>query len=62
MFGLGVQELIIILVIVLLIFGPSKLGDIGSALGKGISGFKKAVKDDDKKKPHEDEDKENKSS
>tara|TARA_B100000700_G_C14426709_1_gene570683 strand:- start:198 stop:380 length:183 start_codon:yes stop_codon:yes gene_type:complete len=49
MFGLGVQELIIILVIVLLIFGPSKLGDIGSALGKGISGFKKAVKDDDKK-------------
>ena len=62
MFGLGVQELIIILVIVLLIFGPSKLGDIGSALGKGISGFKKAVKDDDKKKPNEDEDKEPKSS
>lgn len=56
MFGLGVQELIIILVIVLLIFGPSKLGDIGSALGKGISGFKKAVKDDDKKKSDEDED------
>ena len=64
MFGLGVQELIIILVIVLLIFGPSKLGDIGSALGKGISGFKKAVKDDDKKKSDEDEDedKENKNS
>tara|TARA_B100001057_G_C22640393_1_gene867994 strand:+ start:478 stop:660 length:183 start_codon:yes stop_codon:yes gene_type:complete len=53
MFGLGVQELIIILVIVLLIFGPSKLGDIGSALGKGISGFKKAVKDDDKKEDSE---------
>ena len=50
MFGLGAQELIIILIIVLLIFGPSKLGDIGSALGKGISGFKKAVKDDDSEK------------
>ena len=49
MFGLGAQELIIILIIVLL-FGPSKLGDIGSALGKGISGFKKAVKDDDSEK------------
>ena len=46
----------------LLIFGPSKLGDIGSALGKGISGFKKAVKDDDKKKSDEDEDKESKNS
>ena len=62
MFGLGVQELIIILVIVLLIFGPSKLGDIGSALGKGISGFKNAVKDDDKKKSDEDEDKQSKNS
>ena len=50
MFGLGAQELIIILIIVLLIFGTSKLGDIGSALGKGISGFKKAVKDDDSEK------------
>jgi sec-independent protein translocase protein TatA len=45
--GLGAQELIIILVIVLLIFGPSRLGDIGSALGKGIKGFKRAVKEPD---------------
>ena len=43
--GLGVGELVIILLIVLLIFGPSKLGDIGSSLGKGISGFKKAMQD-----------------
>ena len=43
--GLGVGELVIILLIVLLIFGPSKLGDIGSYLGKGISGFKKAMQD-----------------
>ncbi|MBT89110.1 MAG: twin-arginine translocase TatA/TatE family subunit [Spirochaetales bacterium] len=43
--GLGIGELVIILLIVLLIFGPSKLGDIGSSLGKGISGFKKAMQD-----------------
>ena len=43
--GLGVGELVIILVIVLLIFGPNKLGDVGSAIGRGISGFKKAMQD-----------------
>ena len=43
--GLGVGELVIILVIVLLIFGPNKLGDVGSAIGSGISGFKKAMQD-----------------
>jgi sec-independent protein translocase protein TatA len=43
--GFGIGELVIILLIVLLIFGPSKLGDIGSSLGKGISGFKKAMQD-----------------
>ena len=45
--GLGVGELVIILVIVLLIFGPNKLGDVGSAIGRGISGFKKAMQDKD---------------
>ena len=45
--GLGIWELVLILVIVLLIFGPSKLGDIGSALGKGVSGFKKSIQDKD---------------
>ena len=38
---------VIILVIVLLIFGPNKLGDVGSAIGRGISGFKKAMQDKD---------------
>jgi len=45
--GLGVWELVIILVILLLIFGPSRLGDLGSALGKGIKGFRKSIKEPD---------------
>ena len=43
----GAWELIIILAILLLIFGPSRLGDLGSALGRGIRGFRKSVKDDE---------------
>ena len=43
MFGLGFPELIVILVIILLIFGTSRLGDIGSGLGKAIRGFKDSV-------------------
>lgn len=43
MFGMGVTELIIILVIILIIFGVGKLPEIGSALGKGIKNFKKSV-------------------
>lgn len=45
--GLGWGELLIILVILLLIFGPSRLGDLGSALGKGIKGFKKSMNEPD---------------
>ncbi len=45
--GLGVWELLIILGILLLIFGPSRLGDLGSSLGKGIKGFRKSIKDDE---------------
>lgn len=43
MFGLGVPELIIIMVIVVLIFGAGKLPEIGGAIGKSIKGFKKAI-------------------
>lgn len=47
MFGLGLQELVIILVIALVIFGPSKLPQIGSGLGKAIRDFKKGVSGDE---------------
>lgn len=43
MFGLGLPELLVILVIILLIFGANRLGDIGSGLGKAIRGFKDSV-------------------
>ena len=43
---LGVQELLIILLIVLVIFGASKLPLLGKGLGEGIKNFKKGVKDD----------------
>jgi sec-independent protein translocase protein TatA len=41
--GLGMTELIVILVIVLVIFGAGKLPEVGSALGKGIKNFKSSV-------------------
>ena len=43
MFGLGFQELLIILIIALVIFGPGKLPQIGSGLGKAIRDFKKGI-------------------
>ncbi len=43
MFGLGMQELVIILVIALLVFGANKLPEIGRGLGRGIREFRKAT-------------------
>ncbi len=48
MFGIGVPELLIILLIVVIIFGASRLPGIGSGLGQGIRNFKKALKSEDK--------------
>ena len=48
MFGIGMPELIIILVIIMIIFGAGKLPEIGSGIGKGIRNFKKATSDVDK--------------
>lgn len=42
---LGLPEILVILAIALLIFGPSKLADLGKGLGEGIRNFKSAVKD-----------------
>jgi len=41
--GIGMPELLVILVIVLIIFGAGKLPEIGAGLGKGIRNFKKAT-------------------
>jgi sec-independent protein translocase protein TatA len=51
MFGLGMTELLVILAIVLLIFGPKRLKSIGSDLGGAIKGFRKAVTEDEEAKP-----------
>ena len=45
MFGLGATELLIILVIVIVIFGATRLPQIGRGLGEGIKNFRGALKD-----------------
>ncbi|MCF8051240.1 MAG: twin-arginine translocase TatA/TatE family subunit [Desulfobacterales bacterium] len=63
MFGIGMPELIIILVIILIIFGAGKLPEIGAGIGKGIKNFKKATSEveNEEAKKIEEEDPEKKS-
>ncbi len=54
MFGIGVPELIVILVIVLIIFGADKLPEIGGVIGKSIKNFKKSVRESDENETKQD--------
>jgi len=47
MFGLGMQELIVIMIIVLVLFGASRLPEIGKGIGQAIRNFKKATTEPD---------------
>jgi sec-independent protein translocase protein TatA len=52
MFGLGVPELVLILIIVIVIFGSSRIPELGRGLGEGIRNFRKGMKgEEDEKKP-----------
>jgi sec-independent protein translocase protein TatA len=63
MLGLGVQELVIILIIVLVLFGATRLPEIGGGIGKAIKNFRRAMAEPDeidvtpKKKPLSEEEK-----
>jgi sec-independent protein translocase protein TatA len=48
MFNLGFPELMVILVIALIVFGPGKMPELGNSLGKAIRGFKKAMSEEEK--------------
>ena len=50
-FGLGPLELVVILLVLVMLFGATRLADIGGSLGKGIREFRKNVKDDEEEEP-----------
>ena len=50
MLGLGFQEILVLFLIALLLFGPTKLPEIGKSLGKSIREFKKAMNGEEEKK------------
>jgi sec-independent protein translocase protein TatA len=48
--GLGFPEMVVILIIALVIFGPKKIPELGESLGKAIKGFKEGMRDEEKTK------------
>lgn len=56
LFPLGVPELLVIFLILVVIFGASKLPQLGRGLGEGISNFKKGLKENEQKNRIEDRD------
>lgn len=46
-FGVGPQELVILLVLMIFLFGPKRFAEIGKSLGDGLSAFKKATREDE---------------
>jgi sec-independent protein translocase protein TatA len=54
MFNLGWTEVVIVLVVALLIFGPKKIPELGSTLGKTLRGFKEEMNNPDEDEKEED--------
>jgi len=55
MFGLGFPEMAVLVVVAILIFGPKKIPELGSALGKTLRGFKEEIKNDNEQNNYEDD-------
>ena len=55
--GLSVWHLLVVLLIVMVFFGPSRLENMGSSLGKAIRGFKKGLEGDEEEKKKKDQEK-----
>ena len=54
--GISLWQILIILVVILILFGGKKIRTMGSDLGEGLKGFKKAIKDEDKSSESKQED------
>jgi sec-independent protein translocase protein TatA len=55
--GIGIKELLVVLVIVVLVFGTKRLSSLGSDLGAAIRGFRKSVAEDEKDEEKKNEEK-----